>query len=110
VPSVLAKEGIAANSFSMCFGNDGAGRISFGDKGSVDQRETPLNIRQPHPTYNITVTKISVGGNTGDLEFDAVFDSGTSFTYLTDAAYTLISESVSLHLYCNMNLDWYYMA
>jgi len=62
------------------------------------------------PTYNITVTKISVGGNTGDLEFDAVFDSGTSFTYLTDAAYTLISESVSLHLYCNMNLDWYYMA
>jgi len=47
VPSVLAKEGIAANSFSMCFGKDGAGRISFGDKGSVDQRETPLNIRQP---------------------------------------------------------------
>uniref|UniRef100_A0A1J3EUZ3 Aspartic proteinase-like protein 1 n=1 Tax=Noccaea caerulescens TaxID=107243 RepID=A0A1J3EUZ3_NOCCA len=93
VPSILAKEGIAANSFSMCFGNDGAGRISFGDKGSVDQRETPLNIRQPHPTYNITVTQISVGGNTGDLEFDAVFDSGTSFTYLTDAAYTLISKS-----------------
>ncbi|CAN8257753.1 unnamed protein product [Cochlearia groenlandica] len=93
VPSVLAKEGIAANSFSMCFGNDGAGRISFGDKGSVEQRETPLNIRQPHPTYNITVTQITVGGNTGDLEFDAVFDTGTSFTYLTDAAYTLISES-----------------
>ncbi|XP_020886201.1 aspartyl protease family protein 1-like isoform X2 [Arabidopsis lyrata subsp. lyrata] len=44
VPSVLAKEGIAANSFSMCFGNDGAGRISFGDKGSVDQRETPLGV------------------------------------------------------------------
>ncbi|KAG2293688.1 hypothetical protein Bca4012_005224 [Brassica carinata] len=93
VPSVLAKEGIAANSFSMCFGKNGAGRISFGDKGSVDQRETPLNIRQPHPTYNITVTQISVGGNTDDLKFDAVFDSGTSFTYLTDAAYTLISES-----------------
>ncbi|CAH2051395.1 unnamed protein product [Thlaspi arvense] len=93
VPSVLAKEGIAANSFSMCFGIDGAGRISFGDKGSVDQRETPLNIRQPHPTYNITVTQISVGGNTGDLEFDAVFDSGTSFTYLTNEAYTLVSES-----------------
>ncbi|KAF8112656.1 hypothetical protein N665_0062s0009 [Sinapis alba] len=93
VPSVLAKEGIAANSFSMCFGKGGAGRISFGDKGSIDQRETPLSIRQPHPTYNITVTQISVGGNTDNLEFDAVFDSGTSFTYLTDAAYTLISES-----------------
>ena len=47
VPSVLAREGLVADSFSMCFGKDAAGRISFGDKGSVDQRETPLNIRQP---------------------------------------------------------------
>lgn len=45
--------------------------------------------------YNISVTKISVGGTDADLEFTAVFDSGTSFTYLNDPAYSLISESVS---------------
>jgi hypothetical protein len=44
VPSLLASKGIAANSFSMCFGEDGHGRINFGDTGSSDQLETPLNI------------------------------------------------------------------
>ena len=44
VPSLLASEGVAANSFSMCFGEDGHGRINFGDTGSSDQQETPLNI------------------------------------------------------------------
>jgi hypothetical protein len=44
VPSILAKKGLASNSFSMCFGHDGIGRISFGDQGSSDQEETPLDI------------------------------------------------------------------
>ncbi|GKV45102.1 hypothetical protein SLEP1_g52223 [Rubroshorea leprosula] len=43
VPSVLADKNLASNSFSMCFGADGVGRISFGDKGSSDQGETPFN-------------------------------------------------------------------
>lgn len=43
VPSILAKEGLVADSFSMCFGNDGTGRISFGDEGSSGQEETPFN-------------------------------------------------------------------
>lgn len=47
------------------------------------------------PTYNITITQITVGGTTSDLEFNAIFDTGTSFTYLNDPAYTLITESVS---------------
>ena len=47
------------------------------------------------PTYNITVTQITIGGTTADLEFNAIFDSGTSFTYLNDPAYTQITESVS---------------
>ncbi|KAK4772508.1 hypothetical protein SAY86_014283 [Trapa natans] len=47
VPSRLAKEGLAANSFSMCFRVDGIGRISFGDKGSINQGETPFNLQQP---------------------------------------------------------------
>lgn len=44
VPSVLAREGLVADSFSMCFGRDGVGRISFGDRGSSDQEETPFNL------------------------------------------------------------------
>ncbi|XVF15967.1 hypothetical protein REPUB_Repub09cG0201500 [Reevesia pubescens] len=93
VPSILAKENLTSNSFSMCFGNDGVGRITFGDTGSSDQGETPFYLRQSHPTYNVSITQINVGGNAGDLEFYAIFDSGTSFTYLNDPAYTLISES-----------------
>lgn len=47
VPSILASNGLTANSFSMCFGSDGAGRINFGDTGSLDQGETPLNLDTP---------------------------------------------------------------
>ena len=43
VPSTLSREGFTADSFSMCFGHDGVGRINFGDKGSPDQEETPFN-------------------------------------------------------------------
>ncbi|RDX70490.1 Aspartyl protease family protein 1, partial [Mucuna pruriens] len=93
VPSILAKEGIASNSFSMCFGSDGFGRITFGDNSSLVQGKTPFNLRALHPTYNITVTQITVGGNAADLEFHAKFDSGTSFTNLNDPAYTQITSS-----------------
>ncbi|KDP23965.1 hypothetical protein JCGZ_25353 [Jatropha curcas] len=93
VPSTLAREGYTSNSFSMCFGPDGMGRISFGDTGSSDQGETPFNLKEPHPTYNISITKINVDGNDTNLEFAAIFDSGTSFTYLNDPAYSVISES-----------------
>ena len=47
------------------------------------------------PTYNISITKTTVGKNVSALEFSAIFDSGTSFTSLKDPAYTFISESVS---------------
>ncbi|XP_028774572.1 aspartyl protease family protein 1 [Neltuma alba] len=93
VPSMLAREGLTSNSFSMCFGADGVGRIRFGDNGSSDQGKTPFNIRSSQPTYNISITQIIVGGNTTDLEFYAIFDSGTSFTYLNDPAYTQITTS-----------------
>ncbi|KAJ9561741.1 hypothetical protein OSB04_006901 [Centaurea solstitialis] len=93
VPSTLASSGLTANSFSMCFSSDGAGRINFGDKGSLDQGETPLNLDTPHRTYNISMTQTTVGDNVTDIDFDAIFDTGTSFTYLNDPAYTIISES-----------------
>lgn len=47
------------------------------------------------PTYNITVTQVRVGTTLIDLEFTALFDSGTSFTYLVDPIYTDLLNSVS---------------
>ncbi|XP_014508834.1 aspartyl protease family protein 1 isoform X1 [Vigna radiata var. radiata] len=93
VPSMLSREGFTADSFSMCFGSDGIGRISFGDKGSFDQDETPFNLNPSHPTYNVTVTQVRVGTTLIDVEFTALFDSGTSFTYLVDPTYTRLTES-----------------
>ncbi|XP_023743990.1 aspartyl protease family protein 1 isoform X1 [Lactuca sativa] len=93
VPSILASNGLTANSFSMCFGSDGAGRINFGDTGSLDQGETPLNLDTPHRTYNISMTQTVVGDNVTNVDFNAIFDTGTSFTYLNDPAYSIISES-----------------
>ncbi|KHN36002.1 Aspartic proteinase-like protein 1 [Glycine soja] len=111
VPSILAKEGLTSNSFSMCFGSDGLGRITFGDNSSLVQGKTPFNLRALQlmtcldlnstllspkllcPTYNITVTQIIVGEKVDDLEFHAIFDSGTSFTYLNDPAYKQITNS-----------------
>ncbi|CAK9187626.1 unnamed protein product [Ilex paraguariensis] len=94
VPSILSQEHYTADSFSMCFGRDGTGRINFGDKGSLDQEETPFNIDPLRsPTYNIAVTQIRVGTTLIDLDFTALFDSGTSFTYLVDPPYTRLSES-----------------
>ncbi|KAG5534539.1 hypothetical protein RHGRI_022604 [Rhododendron griersonianum] len=93
VPSILAKEGLAANSFSMCFGPDGVGRIRFGDKITTEQGETPFNLNPTHPTYNVSMTQVSLGDNVTDISFGAIFDSGTSFTYLNDPAYSAISEN-----------------
>ncbi|KAI3894800.1 hypothetical protein MKX03_000042 [Papaver bracteatum] len=91
VPSILSSQGLIANSFSMCFGFDEMGRIKFGDKGSSDQNETHFNLL--HPTYVISVTQFTVGGNLSDLNIDAFFDSGTSFTHLSDPAYTAFCDS-----------------
>ncbi|CAN4116741.1 unnamed protein product [Withania somnifera] len=78
VPSILASNDLAANSFSMCFGADGIGRIDFGDKGSPDQGETPFNLEQPHQIYKISLTGITVGNKNTDVDFTAIFDSFNS--------------------------------
>ncbi|EYU26833.1 hypothetical protein MIMGU_mgv1a017833mg, partial [Erythranthe guttata] len=95
VPSVLANRGLVANSFSLCFGSDGQGRILFGDKGSPLQKTTPFNLQKSVPNYNITVTQIAVGNTATDIEFTAIFDSGIAFTYLTEPAYSFIVKTVS---------------
>ncbi|KAI3665337.1 hypothetical protein L6452_43961 [Arctium lappa] len=92
VPSLLAREGYIADSFSMCFGHDGSGRISFGDKGSINQKETPFSFDASHPTYTITATQLRVGAALINSSFTALFDSGTSFTYLVDPHYTRLTK------------------
>lgn len=42
VPSFLAKTGVVHNSFSMCFDEEGSGRIYFGDQGIASQDSTPF--------------------------------------------------------------------
>ncbi|KAB1199944.1 Aspartic proteinase-like protein 1 [Morella rubra] len=104
VPNTLARNRLASNSFSMCFGPDGAGRISFGNKGSSDQRETPFTIGQdPSPgAYNISITHITLGNNTSSdqQEFSAMFDSFAAITHLTQATYDFISQSTETSYQC----------
>ncbi|XP_062198662.1 aspartyl protease family protein 1-like [Phragmites australis] len=93
VPSLLASNGLVANSFSMCFGEDGHGRINFGDTGTSDQKETPLNIYNQNPFYNVSITGAMVGTKMIFAKFSAIVDSGTSFTALSDPMYTEITSS-----------------
>ncbi|XP_030923513.1 aspartyl protease family protein 1-like [Quercus lobata] len=93
VPSTIARKGLGPNSFSMCFGSDGTGRINFGDNGTSEQKETSFTVGSSIPTYNISITQINVEVNVSKMEFSAIFDSGTSFTHLTDPAYTFISKT-----------------
>ncbi|CAO2834759.1 unnamed protein product [Amaranthus hypochondriacus] len=92
VPTILSREGFIADSFSMCFGLE-VGRINFGDKGGSDQIQTPFNVNPLHPSYNINVTQIRVGTALNDVDFTALFDSGTLFTYLVHPAYTKLAEN-----------------
>lgn len=47
------------------------------------------------PTYNVSFTSANVGSESVAVEFAAVMDSGTSFTYLNDPEYTTFATSVS---------------
>ncbi|KAM0945373.1 putative nepenthesin [Dioscorea sansibarensis] len=94
VPSILSSAGLTSNSFSMCFRHNDIGRISFGDKGSSDQAETPFNIEKGHhPSYKISITGVNIGNSSVSVNFSALVDSGTSFTYLADPSYTLLANS-----------------
>ncbi|KAG2241795.1 hypothetical protein Bca52824_096362 [Brassica carinata] len=96
VPNMLAKAGVASNSFSMCFGLKGKGTISFGDKGSSDQLETPLSGTLSPPFYDVTITEFKVGSVTVETEFTAIFDSGTAVTWLIEPYYTAVTTNYHL--------------
>nr|XP_043608127.1 aspartyl protease family protein 1-like isoform X2 [Erigeron canadensis] len=87
VPGILAREGYIADSFSMCFGHDGTGRISFGDKGSIDQEETPFCFDASHPTYTITATQLRFHAQTKDSR--RLTDKSIPFEY----CYAMSSEA-----------------
>ncbi|GMY12300.1 aspartyl protease family protein 1-like [Fagus crenata] len=85
----------------MCFGPDGTGRISFGEIMEAQTKEkhhSPLSHRSKFPTYNVSITQITIGSNASKLEFYAIFDSGTSYTNLRDPYYTFISESFNSYV------------
>ncbi|KAJ7959055.1 aspartic proteinase-like protein 1 [Quillaja saponaria] len=84
VPSLLAKAGLIRNSFSICFSENDSGRILFGDQGVATQQSTPfLAIAGKFIAYFVGVESFCVGGSclkkTG---FEALIDSGSSFTYV----------------------------
>ncbi|XP_072968328.1 aspartyl protease family protein 1-like [Typha angustifolia] len=93
IPSILSSQGLISNSFSMCFGTDGYGRITFGDKGSTDQSETPFNVDKKNPFYSISVTGLIVDKANFTTRFNAFVDSGTSITLLADPIYTQLATS-----------------
>ncbi|KAF3969073.1 hypothetical protein CMV_007097 [Castanea mollissima] len=105
VPSTIARKGLGPNSFSMCFGSDGTGRINFGDNGTSEQKETSFTDKPSFPNYNISITQINVGVNVSEMEFSAIFDSGTSFTHLTDPTYTFISKTFNSQVTEKRNLS-----
>jgi len=48
--------------------------------------------------YSISLAAISVDAKAMPVEFAAVVDSGSSFTYLADPAYTLLTAKASLDI------------
>ncbi|KAL7126401.1 hypothetical protein ABFS83_14G184400 [Erythranthe nasuta] len=90
VPSILASKNVTANSFSMCFGDDGYGRIEFGDKGSPGQQTTPFTLQQTDSTYDVVVTEIAVSTNVTNHEFIASLDSSLPYAYFSDPHFSFI--------------------
>ncbi|XP_030974434.1 aspartic proteinase-like protein 1 [Quercus lobata] len=100
VPSVLAKAGLVRNSFSMCFNEDGSGRIFFGDLGLATQQSTPfLPLDGTYKTYIVGVDACCIGNSCLKLtSFRALIDSGASFTFLPDEVYEKIVKEFDRHV------------
>ncbi|CAH9072592.1 unnamed protein product [Cuscuta epithymum] len=93
VLTTLASTGVVGNSFSLCFSPNGKGRLVFGDIGTPYRREAHLDFTQKNQGYNVWITQIAVDEIVLNVDFPAIFDSGTSFTSLTDPAYSFITQS-----------------
>ncbi|KAM0971707.1 hypothetical protein FF1_019611 [Malus domestica] len=92
VPSVLAKAGMIQNSFSLCFDANGSGRILFGDQGHLAQQSTPfLPMEEKYVAYSVGVEQCCVARSClKQTGFQALVDSGSSFTYVPTEVYEKI--------------------
>ncbi|CAH9136199.1 unnamed protein product [Cuscuta epithymum] len=63
VLSILASQGIIGNSFSLCFSPNGKGRLIFGDKGTRNQKRTPLDQTIENEAHNVLIEDIVVNQN-----------------------------------------------
>ncbi|KAF5768315.1 putative aspartic peptidase A1 family [Helianthus annuus] len=71
----LGTEDSAVDSFFMCFGYVGTGRIC---SGHIKYQEvTPLKENSSHLIDNITVTQLRVGSSLSDSSFTGPFNSGS---------------------------------
>ncbi|GLJ25012.1 hypothetical protein SUGI_0478820 [Cryptomeria japonica] len=99
VPTILSNTGFVGNYFSMCFPSNGSfGRFTFGYKGSSDQKQTSFIIDPKRPAYNVGVKEFHVGEKLISTGFQALFDTGTSFTYLADPAYKDLTSNFHLQI------------
>ncbi|KAG9137821.1 hypothetical protein Leryth_022727 [Lithospermum erythrorhizon] len=95
IPSLLAKSGLIPHSFSLCFDKSYSGSISFGDQGHLAQRSTPfIALNGEYSWYIVEVDGYCFGGSClKESGFEALVDSGSSFTYLPDEIYSrVVSE------------------
>ncbi|KAL2644348.1 hypothetical protein R1flu_011935 [Riccia fluitans] len=90
VPASLAKTGLMADSFSMCLGPDFTGRVVFGDLGGKSLTKTRL-LKPSNPrvydTYYVKIESVKVGDEVIAVGEAALFDTGTSYTYLNSSLY-----------------------
>lgn len=93
VPSILATSGLVHNSFSMCFQDDNSGRILFGDRGVSNQKSTIfVPLEGKYLTYVVKVDEFCIKKECLDqTNFQALVDSGSSFTYLPNDIYRRVS-------------------
>ncbi|KAH0694015.1 hypothetical protein KY285_021112 [Solanum tuberosum] len=92
VPSLLAKSGFVPHSFSLCFGKSNSGTIFFGDKGPENQRRSSfVSLDGNYNTYVVEVQHYCVGGTCPKQSgFQALVDSGSSFTFLPSEIFTKV--------------------
>ncbi|KAG0559606.1 hypothetical protein KC19_10G117900 [Ceratodon purpureus] len=104
LPSQLAKKGIVNNVIGHCLagGSNGGGYLFFGDAlvPAFGVTWTPMMGRPVMEGYQARLRTIRYGVNelkladkTGDVG-SAMFDSGTSFTYLVPEAYEAVLQAV----------------
>ncbi|KAK3230812.1 hypothetical protein Dsin_002693 [Dipteronia sinensis] len=100
VPSLLAKAGLIKNSFSICFDDNTSGRILFGDQGLASQQSTPfLPIGEKYDAYFVGVESYCVGSSCLQQSgFQALVDSGASFTYLPTDIYNNVVMEFDKHV------------